>query len=249
MSVSASALAASAALRVASLDLCADEYLLLAGRPDQIVSVSKIGRDPRDSVLAGMARRYPANDGSIESLLKKRPTLLISTGSGGAKSTRLLGARLGMQTLTLPYPASVDDVAKNFRKVATLLGNPDRANTFDRRLTSLKRPTSAREAIFVSGGGLSLSPSSLPGQWMALAGLRQRSLPGARLTLEDLALRPPPVLLLSRYRPGQASIGQRWLSHPIVARAPSRKLIADGRRWTCAGPLMLDEIERLGRQR
>ena len=50
MPVSASLLAASSALRVASLDLCADEYLLLLARPAEVASVSRLAHDPADSV-------------------------------------------------------------------------------------------------------------------------------------------------------------------------------------------------------
>jgi iron complex transport system substrate-binding protein len=80
---------------------------------------------------------------------------------------------------------------------------------------------------------------------MALAGLRQRALPGGRATLETLATRPPQVLLRSTYRRGQQSLGQRWLDHPLIRRTTARAIDSDGRPWTCAGPLMLSEIERL----
>ncbi len=47
----ASLLAASAAVRVASLNMCTDEYLLLLARPQEIASVSRLSRDPADSSL------------------------------------------------------------------------------------------------------------------------------------------------------------------------------------------------------
>ena len=60
----ASLLAASAALRVASLNMCTDEYLLLLARPSEIASVSRLSRDPADCVavadraaLSGKSRR------------------------------------------------------------------------------------------------------------------------------------------------------------------------------------------------
>ena len=80
---------------------------------------------------------------------------------------------------------------------------------------------------------------------MRLAGLQQRALPGGRASLETLLVRPPAVLVESRYRSAQLSSGVRWLEHPIVRNAKARRLAADGRRWTCMGPLMIDEIERL----
>ena len=84
---------------------------------------------------------------------------------------------------------------------------------------------------------------------MALAGLRQRAMRGDRVSLETLIVDPPRILLRSDYREGQYSGAQRWLSHPVARRARgSRQLATDGRRWTCMGPLLVDEIARLRRE-
>jgi iron complex transport system substrate-binding protein len=84
---------------------------------------------------------------------------------------------------------------------------------------------------------------------MALAGLRQRRLRGDRVPLETLLLRPPQVLLRSDYRQGQFSNAQRWLAHPLARQVRGARTIAtDGRRWTCMGPTLVPEIERLRRE-
>ena len=80
---------------------------------------------------------------------------------------------------------------------------------------------------------------------MSLAGLKQRPLPGGRATLELLATRPPSVILRSTYRRAERSIGQTWLDHPLARQRTSKIVEADGRPWTCAGPLMVREVERL----
>ena len=82
---------------------------------------------------------------------------------------------------------------------------------------------------------------------MALAGLKQRRLAGGRTDLETLLVRPPAVLVRSEYRSGQMSQGLRWFDHPIVKRLAARTVATDGRAWTCAGPMMLDEVEQLRR--
>jgi iron complex transport system substrate-binding protein len=43
------------------------------------------------------------------------------------------------------------------------------------------------------------------------------------------------------------SSGTQWLENPIVRRAGARQIVTDGRPWTCLGPLMIPEIERLRR--
>lgn len=245
MPVSASLLAASSALRVASLDLCADEYVLLLARRGEIASVSRLAHDPADSVLWRQARRFSANKRDLESVIATGPTLLLST-SGGGRATSLIAARLGIRTLMLGYPASIAEVEATMVRVATALGDPRRANDWRRRLARLKaNPLPQRDTIFLGGGGNSLSAGSLGAQWMALAGFRQRALPGGRASLERLATAPPQILLRSTYRRHQPSLGQRWLDHPLARRSAARTIETDGRPWTCAGPLMVGQIERL----
>lgn len=246
MPASALLLAVSSAARVASLNLCTDEYLLLLGRPQQIVGVSYLSRDPLESPLWKVARQYKGNRGSIEDVLALKPTLVLTMGGGG-RATALLARQLHMQVIEMPYASNLSGVAKNVRSVAGALGNPAAAEPWLRRLEALRATTPRRAAdtIWVSGGGLSLPTGTIGAEWMRLAGLEQRALPGGRATLETLLIHPPKVLVRSSYRSGQISGGQRWLEHPIVRRAGARQIATDGRPWTCMGPLMIPEIERL----
>ncbi|WP_239016923.1 ABC transporter substrate-binding protein [Sphingomonas ginkgonis] len=235
--------------RVASLNLCADEYLLLLARPPEIASLSYLSSDPAESALWRQARPFPRNAGTLETALASRPDLVLTMGGGG-RATGLIARRLGLRVLDLRSPASLADVAANLRQVASALGEPARASSQIARLAMLQRspPPRAEDAIFVANAGQSLAPDSLGARWLRLAGFRQRSLPGNRLSLETLAANPPKWLIVSNYRSDQQSRGRDWLRHPLVQRAASRRLVADGRRWTCAGPTMIDEVERLRRR-
>jgi iron complex transport system substrate-binding protein len=231
---------------VASLNLCTDEYLLLLARPGEVASVSFLSQDPLESPLGRVARRNPSNRGSIEDVLARRPNVVLTMGGGG-RSTRLLARRLRIRPVELVSPASLQDIAANLRAVAGALGEPRRAAPWLSRLERLQRtrPATARDAVWLSSGGQTLAPGSIGTQWLRQAGLEQRALPGGRASLETLLVRPPEVLIRSRYRSAQVSSGARWLDHPIVRRAKARQLTADGRAWTCMGPLMIGEIERL----
>ena len=248
MAVFGSLLAASAAVRVASLNLCSDEYLLLLARPGEVASVSRLAKDPQESALAPIAARFPANRGRIEEVLTTHPTVVLTMGSGAGRSSGAIARAMGMSVVDLIQPSTLDDVAKNLLQVAALLGESNRASPLIARLTRLRvTPPAARDTIWLGGRGLSLAPNSLGAQWLALAGFQQRALPGGRATLEALSTRPPAVLVTSNYRAGQMSQGQRWLAHPLLSHLPSHHIITEGRRWTCAGPLLIDEIERLRR--
>lgn len=241
-------LAASAGVRAASLNLCTDEYLLLLAEPKQIVGVSYLSREPMESQLWRAARRYPGNRGSIEDVLTLKPDLVLMM-AGGSRATALIGRRLHLRVLDLPIPSTLDDVRKNLRAVAEALGNPSAADVWVGRLERLQqlRPRRAADAIWLSAGGQSLTPSTIGAEWLRLAGLEQRPLPGGRATLETLLTSPPKILIKSNYRSGQMSGGIRWLEHPIVRGARSKQVVTDGRPWTCMGPLMIPEIDRLRR--
>ena len=107
----------------------------------------------------------------------------------------------------------------------------------------------ALDSIWLGGGGRSLPATGLAAEWMRLAGLRQRQLRGDRVTLGQLLVSPPQVLLRSDYRAGEYSGEQRWLNHPLAQRTRAGKTLAtDGRRWTCMGPSLVPEMARLRRE-
>jgi iron complex transport system substrate-binding protein len=245
MPVSASLLAASGAVRIASLNLCTDEYLLLAASRKQIASVSRLAADRDDSPLWRVARGIPVNNGTLEDIIAQRPTILLTMGGGG-RSTRELAKRLGIQTVDLQFPQSIDDVVSNLEIVARLSGQQAAVPRWKSRVRQLQASKPApRPAAFVGQGGTSVSAASLAASWMTLAGLRQMALPGGKVTAELLMTNAPPILLKSNYRARQMSQGRRWLGQPWVREANSRIIETDGRHWTCAGPLMPYEIERL----
>ena len=239
--------AKAAPARVASLTLCTDELLLMLAAPEQIVSVTHLAQQEAETPLWKQARRYRRNDGSLLSVVGLRPDLVLTMG-GGARDRVAIARRLGIRTLDLPFPSGLADIQAGIRAVATALGRPKAGRRAIERIEALKRnaPESGLDTILLGGGGRSVAADGLAAQWMALAGLRQRPLRGDRVSLELLLAKPPRVLLRSDYRSGQYSGEQRWLSHSLAkGTAGSRTIATDGRRWTCMGPLMIDEIVRL----
>jgi len=238
------------ARRVASLNLCTDELLLLLAAPEQIVSVTHLAQEAAETPLWVAARRHARNDGSLVSVVALRPDLVLTMG-GGARDRGRIAERRGMNVIDLPFPANLDDVATSIRSLAAALGRQERGEFVLRGLVALRAsaPHENRDAIWLGGGGRTVMAGGLEAQWMALAGLRQRAIRGDRVSLETLIARPPAVLLRSDYRQGQYSSGQHWLAHPVAYRGRAGRTIAtDGRLWTCMGPLLIGEVLRLRRE-
>lgn len=258
MRVFASLLAASLALaepaqgapqRVASLNLCTDELVLLLAAPEQIVSVTHLAHDFAETPLWRQARRHARNDGSLLSAAAHRPDLVVTMGGGG-RDRRRIAERLRIRILDLPFARSLADVEASIRRLATELGREEAGAALLRRLEALRAsaPAARIDTIWLGGGGRTVAADGLEAQWMALAGLRQRPIRGDRVSLETLIAEPPRIVLRSDYRQGQYSGAQRWLAHPAARRVRAHSIATDGRRWTCMGPLLIDEIARLRRE-
>ena len=249
VSLALAAPAHAAPRRVASLNLCTDELLLALAAPAQIASVTHLAHKPAELPAWRQAQRYPANDGSLLSVAPLRPDLVLTMG-GGARDRLRIARRMGIATLDLPYPATLADMEANVARVAAALGRKPAGADVLRRIAALKasRPPRSRDTIWMGGAGRSVAATGLAADWMALAGLDQRALPGERVSLEQLLAAPPAILLKSDYRAGQYSMEQRWLTHPLANRQRARTIRADGRRWTCMGPSMIAEVTRLKTQ-
>jgi iron complex transport system substrate-binding protein len=236
--------------RVASLNLCTDELLLTLAAPSQIASVTHLSKSEAETPLWRQARPVRANDGSLLSVAPLRPDLVLTMG-GGARDRGRIAQKLGIQVLDLPFPQTIADIEASIAAVAAALGRPEAARPYLAAIAQLRRTAPARgaDAIWLSGGGRSVGAGSLSAEWMRLAGLAQRPLAGDRVSLEQLLVRPPEVLLRSDYRSGQYSAGQRWLAHPLArAKGKARRLATDGRLWNCMGPAMVGEVVRLRRE-
>ena len=247
LSLLAAGRAEAAPQRVASLNLCTDELLLMLAEPEQIASVTHLSQSAAETPLWRLGRRHRSNDGSLLSVTGVRPDLVLTMG-GGARDRSGIAKRLGIRTLDLPFPQTIGDVERGIALVGVALGRPDQARALLSRIAGLERtrPDGGTDAIWLGGGGRSVGAAGLAAEWMALAGFRQRALRGDRVSLEQLLVSPPRILLRSDYRSGQYSGEQRWLSHPLArGRRAARTIVTDGRRWTCMGPTMIDEIARL----
>lgn len=238
------------ARRVASLNLCTDELLLLLADPGQIASLTHLSANPAESALSDRARAFPGNDGTLASVAAVRPDLVLAMGGAGDK-LRIAG-RIGARFIDVPFPNSIDDVIASVRTVAAALGHEERGEALVVRIEALRAlaPDQLADTIMVGTGGSTIGADGLSADWMALAGYRQRDIGDSQVRLEQLLVDAPAVLLRSDYRTAQYSRGQAWLEHPLTrARAGSLEVQTDGRLWLCGGPLMVGEVERLRAER
>jgi iron complex transport system substrate-binding protein len=230
------------AARVVSLNLCADDYLLLLA-PEQAVAVSVLAADPALSVVAAAARRVVAVRADAEAVLALRPDLVLA-GPYGAQTTLALLERRGMRVERLGLPQDFPAIAAETRWVATLLGEPARGAALladmQARLDAVpwRRP---QPAVFLGARGYVAGPGSLADAVLRAAGLVNSGRAG-QPGLEALAAHPPD-LLVTATAPDYPSMATDLLRHPALAGIPRREvapaLLVCGGPWTARAVTVL----------
>ncbi|MGC9419088.1 MAG: ABC transporter substrate-binding protein [Rhodovulum sp.] len=257
------ALAGAAALaeaprRVVSINLCTDQLAMLVAAPGQLVSVSDLAADPRSSAMAEAARAFRANRGGAEEILALRPDLVLA-GRFSDPATLSMLRRLGIPVEQFDLTRSLDEIPAQLRQAGRALGREARAEAlvaaFQARRAELAQSTGDRPlAAIFHPNGFTQGAGTLSDDIMAQAGFdnlaaRLGRRGGGRLSLEDLVMADPDLLVVSRPYPA-TSRAEEILTHPALratdaARAPA----FTGPDWTCGTPLVLDAVARLAAHR
>jgi len=230
--------------RVASINLCTDEYLLLLADRAQILSVTKLGADVQETALAARAKGVIVNNGRLSSIITHKPDLVI-TGGTAEPFSQALSQHLRIATINLPPAETTDDVRRNIRTLAHALGQEPRGEQLIARYNALLTNNDKHKVrgVLVEGGGYTVPANGLAAAYLRAAGIEQIDA-GGKLSYEMLLRAPPEVVVLSRYRQGQASTYQQWFAHPALARLRQHAqfISMDGRSWTCLGPMAAESL-------
>ena len=247
--------------RVVSLNPCLDGILVEVADPGQIAALSHYSRDPAQSAIAAAARRYPFTWGSAEEVVALRPDLVLTSGMGAMALTGVLPS-LQVRQASFTVPQTVEESLAQVRRVAILVGHPDRGEALAARIqaalaAAAPKPGEPRlGALIYEYHGLASGPGTLVDALMRRAGFDNLAPAyGLKRTgdvpLEQLVANPPRVLLAGRLTPGEPVWADRVLSHPALAALAPRM-----RRETfpetlmfCGGPSIIPAVTALARAR
>jgi iron complex transport system substrate-binding protein len=112
--------------RIISLNPCTDVLLVELADRDQIGALSSYSRDPLQSSMdVAAAARYPSTRGALEEVVAARPSMIVS-GNFTPPATRAAYARMGLRLEEFSMAANVEDSEAQIRRMAALLGHPER---------------------------------------------------------------------------------------------------------------------------
>jgi iron complex transport system substrate-binding protein len=191
-------------LRIASLDQCADQYVLALAPRDEILSLSKRALDA-DSAERALAVSVPERRASLETLLAGRPNKVVVYWTADARLTGALEAH-GVEVVRIDEASNFVGVVADVRKVAAALGRPKVGEAIvarmDAKLAASHGAWRGARALYLTPGGFTAGPDTLVGAMMAAAGLASAAAAGgfAPAPLEALALDPPKAIVLGFFK-------------------------------------------------
>lgn len=236
--------------RVVSMNLCTDQLALLLAAPGQLVSVSHLAADPQSSPMAEAASHLPVNHGMAEEVYLLEPDLVLA-GSFTAGAAVDLLRRLGVPVLVVPPAASIGNARAQITEVGAALGRTAQAEALLDAIDVFGPPPEGPRptAAIVGANGYASGPESLTGEILAAAGFDNVLGPmglagGGRLSLEDLVMSAPDLLVLPEPWPGWSQ-GEEMLRHPALAGIGAKRVVLPDRNWVCGTPAMIENLDRL----
>ena len=112
--------------RIASLNLCTDQMLLMLVPRQRIASLTDWAARPESSYMARAAVGIPANHGEAEGVLPQRPDLVV-TGEYNDTAMLHLLRQLGYRVAVVKVPRNLDEARAFILRFGDLVGAETRA--------------------------------------------------------------------------------------------------------------------------
>lgn len=216
--------------RVASLDQCADQYVLALVPRGAIAGLSPRADDP-DSYMRAEAAGLPRVRPTAESILALRPDVVVRSWGGDPRLIRALERR-GVRVVQTPDASDFDQVREGLRLTGAALGATGRAEALiarmDAKLARARGAWRGERALYLTPGGYTAGSGTLIDAVLKAAGLTNAAEAPffAPVSLEALVARPPKRVVTGFF--GDQA-GGRWLPgrHPVVRRLVAERRIAD----------------------
>lgn len=246
---------------VASLDFCADQYVLALADSDQIIGVSPHA-ETEFSYLAEKAVGIPKIRPTSEEILVLEPEMVVRLWGGGYGAKDTL-ERYGIPVVQVSLAVTLEETKANLLAVGEALGHLDRAKVIaadlETRISAIQAvPDEERPvALYVTPSGTTTGRGTFIHEMMTTAGVDNMSAalgtsPWHPVNLEALALSPPDMIVAGFYDLRSGKLSNWSLSrHEFlrrqgeirpVARIPSREI-------ACAAWFVLDAIEEIAATR
>ncbi len=247
---------ANAQMRVASINMCADQLLLLMAARENIVSLSYLSADSQYSGWTAQAQKFPLNYAGAEEIVTLEPDLVLAGQYSDPMVIRLLRQQ-GIDVYQMTRPQYLEQLFDEALAVGQLL---DREDVAKRLIDSWQRDIARLIAQGNSGlkprlaivgpNGFTEGAGSLRDQMLQQAGIiniaAELGLVGnSAFTLEQLIVSRPDLIALEDSTRNVHSLAQRLLQHPAIGNLPTMAVELPANMWSCPGPSYVQALGAL----
>jgi len=242
-------------MRIISLDLCADQYVLKLIERDRILALSPDAAKDF-SYMRESAKGLPIVNSTAEDVLILKPDLIVRSYGGGPNAERFFQSA-GVPVITLGWAGNIEGIMTLIRETSIKIGEARKGEAvisdMKRRLAAIKTRARARTALYMTPTGVTTGEGSLIHEMLLAAGLEnfQQQSGWRALPLERLAY-DKPDLIAAAFFDSQVNDTDAWSSanHPVAqAQMKSLPTVSLQGAWTsCSGWFLMDAIEALAAQ-
>ena len=244
--------------RIASINLCTDQLVVLLAERSAIVSLYRSSADPAFSFVAGQVRGMHLNRGLAEEIMALKPDLVVA-GIFTARPAVALLRRHGVKVIELPLADSFDSIRRQIETLAAELGEEHRGRQLigemERRLASVALGAGrVRSALAVGPNLFTNGRATLFDEVLSRAGLRnvaaEQGLTGfARLDLEQLVRSSPDVIVVPEDPGRRPSLAAERLGHPAIRHVLNERTLVSipSALWSCGGPFTVEAVEKIAK--
>jgi iron complex transport system substrate-binding protein len=156
---------------VLSVDLCADQWVLWFLPPQDIVAVSYLAKDPHLSYLEPQSRNLDIHTGSLESILKHKPKLVVADSFLDPLKKEILEHR-GIKVLVLKPLQSLEDIKERLSFLGKLWGQEEKAKKAIQEIEEMFPKNPKILSIFLGAGRISPGKKTWISEMMDKGGYR-----------------------------------------------------------------------------
>jgi iron complex transport system substrate-binding protein len=242
------------AVTVASIDYCADQYVLALADLDQVKGVSPLARQAF-SYHREPAARVPTLEPTSEAVLHAAPEVVVRFWGGNRRMVELLGRR-GVETVNVVYGHRSETILANLERVGAAIDRRAAARRLiadhRRRIAALEaRPALGLRALYLTPSGTTGGAGTDVDAMLALAGLDNMASDlgysgWATVSLESLIASPPDVFIGSFFDDAAVSRSswspvRRGRLADLMVRVPTVNV--PSRFLSCSGLFSVDAAE------
>ncbi len=245
-------------IKVASINLCTDQYLYLIAKKSQITSLSYMSKDKKISYISDKISGVKFNNGRTEEIIKQNPDIIFA-GPGSSIATVSLLKKLNYNVVFISDAKNFKQIKEQVLFIAKLIGREKKGysilNKIDNDLNKYiynNKKIKNKKIIILSPNGYTKGKDSLLGNILNKLGyqnvINKLNINSySRVSLEQILYLDPEVVIIEDSYNDFVSLSQEFLNHSVLDYIidKGKLLNLNKKLLSCSGPYSTQIIKEL----